>query len=745
MVVGKPPFHGENHIDLLRNIQQKAVRLPPDLKVSGELVKLLRLLLNRNPLSRAGFKDFIAASDAFVNLGCNGSPTTVVSKSSNLSDTSIITTQPQLGLQNLGPISEVEESTLNEKQVPQPTEENMNIIPTTQPMFVPTSPNLYPPFHGVSQVENGNAIQQPIQKAINSHFVPLEPSPPGPKQFGISDRLPSPFNLKSVQEWQNCNQYVTRTHQIQRNKGESTRMLHSVNNSHSDQHQSSRNIHPSTAYKKEESSQNSDDSCGGSGFVMVEKGSANINATTSPISFLPSDEKTISTTVNMWKKPALNVVPASVLSGNSTKVSPPISPRSKYFNALSSRNLIPPAIPFLKKGMLSTSPGAGGALVGLMGNSKDIHPLSTDVGHMKQNETIYLDKATKILSAADDVGRRAINVAHVGDVRAYLAMRLIISNENTSLQTTFDPMESVEEESQDKTPSVDDSSPSTRVRTISVDLSIQRRNSNCSIDNEDEEDDEMPFAMPLEEHNGSPLSNLLAVRALDNSEDDVRSNYSEVKHISTSASILAHFREALSCYIKTLSMLRSSVNACQQILSQLEVQNGGDRDSFNQFKTRCEVSYRWLSGQFKGVLERADAANSEISKITKDSNNSKESLFESHALSVEELVYNHSLACGKDGAIKQLLGQYETARSCYRSAGLLAETLLMDPKLVKEDKIILEDYVQGFSDRIYEIDYIMLQQNRQSTASSISSRGAVMESIHHGRNTKASLVLGENK
>ena len=72
MISGRPPFNGENHIDLLRNIQRKAVRLPPDVHVSKECVKLLRLLLNRNPLSRAGFKEFLEATDALVALGCQG-------------------------------------------------------------------------------------------------------------------------------------------------------------------------------------------------------------------------------------------------------------------------------------------------------------------------------------------------------------------------------------------------------------------------------------------------------------------------------------------------------------------------------------------------------------------------------------------------------------------------------------------------------------------------------------------------
>ncbi|EED91594.1 hypothetical protein THAPSDRAFT_269100, partial [Thalassiosira pseudonana CCMP1335] len=58
MIAGKTPFHGENHMDLLNNIKQKAVRLPPDVRVSKECVNLLRILLDRKPHTRADFKAF---------------------------------------------------------------------------------------------------------------------------------------------------------------------------------------------------------------------------------------------------------------------------------------------------------------------------------------------------------------------------------------------------------------------------------------------------------------------------------------------------------------------------------------------------------------------------------------------------------------------------------------------------------------------------------------------------------------
>merc|ERR1712224_108130 len=99
------------------------------------------------------------------------------------------------------------------------------------------------------------------------------------------------------------------------------------------------------------------------------------------------------------------------------------------------------------------------------------------------------------------------------------------------------------------------------------------------------------------------------------------------------------------------------------------------------------------------------------------STRNKEENVTQNAVSVEELIYNHALASGRDGAVKQLLGQYEAARSCYRSAGLLAETLLMEVDVGTDDRKILEGYVDGFAARITELDQLMLQQSRMAISS----------------------------
>jgi Domain of unknown function (DUF3543). len=388
--------------------------------------------------------------------------------------------------------------------------------------------------------------------------------------------------------------------------------------------------------------------------------------------------------------------------------------------------------------MLSTSPGTGGALVGLVDASKQ-SSLAQNRPSIMLNEKMTMDSVAKILSTADDVGRRAINVAHVGDTRAYLAMRLILLNENAMLNSAS--MDFTEEKPHDG---------ANRARAISADQSHSKRSNLVSDDNEFNVEEEMPFAMPMEDEESIP--NYLAIKNFPFSpgEDVDKEENTNTKSVSESSNVttLIHFREALSCYIKALSMLKVSLNATQEILKELgnsitSSSPSSKTESFLSFKNRCEVSHNWLSGQFKGVLERADAANTEIRKCTEvvEIEGGVGSSDLMNVVSVEELIYNHSLACGKDGAVKQLLGQYENARSCYRSAGLLAETLLMEPTLVEEDKRTLEDYVQGFSDRIYEIDCLMLQQSRHSISSSSSIRGVRTSTPSSRRNSSTSSVV----
>jgi len=60
MLVGTPPFVGQNYIHLMHNIETKPLRIPKSVmkKVSEECIDLLVRLLQRDPHKRIGFDDF---------------------------------------------------------------------------------------------------------------------------------------------------------------------------------------------------------------------------------------------------------------------------------------------------------------------------------------------------------------------------------------------------------------------------------------------------------------------------------------------------------------------------------------------------------------------------------------------------------------------------------------------------------------------------------------------------------------
>jgi len=343
-------------------------------------------------------------------------------------------------------------------------------------------------------------------------------------------------------------------------------------------------------------------------------------------------------------------------------------------------------------GLLSTSPVTGGKLLSTITHQSLAKPQAV----IECDSSGGLEVTVKTLSAAEDVGRRAVNVAHLGDTRAYLAMRYLMEASFSSSVSSF-PIDCVEDL---------DAPLISRARRNSF---YSKAASSPSIKEEigdDDDDDEMPFAVATvaSDDSGSTIGN--------------RENVSNAGRNSTMQQsyhgvALVHFREALSCYLKALPLIRGAVNAVQRVFEAVESGRSVDGSKLSSsFKAddmltkRCQLSLQWLAAQFNGVLERAESAAAEVQKLNIQLAKQGKSQ-EFSIVKVEELIYNHSLACGRDGAVKQLLGHYEAARSCYRSAGLLAETLLMEPRLSITDKQILEGYVNGFSDRIREVDRIV--------------------------------------
>jgi len=707
MIAGKPPFNGENHIDLLRNIQRKAVRLPTDVRVSMECVNLLRILLNRNPLSRAGFSQFLEACSAFVKLGCEGVPLQQqqdqqVSRQSSIKTMDLGTIHEDNKGATTGSmmtVATLEGKPLQQNQNQQSRTNNERALTRSPssaqqhhqqgyvtPPFGPLpTPQLSRPMSPLEK-QLTTATQQLLQpqthyQSINPRFAPLQPSPP---QSGICQLIPpsAPVVLNSPSIPNLDATSINRHGQIQ------------LTTFH---HRSS---------PMESASQNSSDD---SEFVMVEHHA---------------------------------------------------SRHSKIYGHNNGT------------GILSTSPGTGGMLVGLMkmgSRSRLVHRNNSPGGSSGTNVVTSnpspvssidseIESATKMVAASEDVGRRAISVAHLGDTRAYLSMQHLVNLANSSGSSLLSAaMEGAEEEGksdggdeysaanvtdygEDEASSHSKSTTNRRRLSSASDkiMMMELAKVNDENDNDDDHDDEMPFAMPAADECGKISSVPIPSRPGSESYYNKKST-NIVPSVAKSSPHLVRvcLREALSCYLKALSMIKSVLNAVQKAREDLEglkqqQQQGGiggalnpmmvmtpDRaSSINRLLTRCNMTGKWLSGQFTGVLERADAANTEINKLSPPSTVAAEKSPKNRSnddknkkpASVNELIYNHALACGRDAAVKQLLGQYNPSRSCYRTAGLLVEVLLMEPNIGADDKRILTGYVNGFSTRIHKLDTLIRQE-----------------------------------
>ena len=768
MIAGKTPFHGENHLDLLRNIKTKAVRLPANVRISKEFVHLLKLLLDRKPHNRAGFDAFFEASEALVALGCNGTPTvaptTNIQKSTDATDDESMPFHPlgsgqkivdrdALSTQmNLCAISENEgggESfhqgagslatvatlgTVNHQQLQQQVRQQQstganyisNISATQTNAIVQGRPSdhimnkpgvVTPPFNPVAAPIPPPALPSGLQGVVRQHgsrpsvFAPLQGSPnlspstsPGgchtnPPIFslgnaphGVNAALPSagtlpaprPGPIPTVQQ---------QHYQQQRMIGRPTQVNNNLVSNR-------RNSSPRTS---SHGSQSSD-----SGFVLVEYSGSRSRPSSGQNS------------------------PSTSMGGIAH--SPTVSPHNSTgrVTILDARN---------NMGILGTSPGTGRALVGkmMMGGSPakssySTPPTASGVGRFDMSPRAALSRGgclahiealARILAASEDITRRAITVAHLGDMRAYLAMELLIKlkeESQLSSMSTGTPMEGV-----------DDDRNSGDTQTVGS--NSKRLLSNKAVKEEDEEEeDELPFAMTTSSSDGGSGENMPE-------SNIVKSSDEKPKGEVTSSMIQLHFREALTCYFKTLTMIKGSICAAQKVMKDVqEVANippppigntsSNSQNPYTPLKDRCSASLEWLGSQYHAVVERADAASEQISKLQKANSSQTTAEEIEDSICVEELIYNHSLKCGREGAIKQIVGNYGAARSCFRSAGLLAETLLMNSKVRDEDQAVLEGYVHSFAEQIITLDGLIRVEMKKSRASMHNNQdGSVSPSV----------------
>ena len=720
MVTGKTPFHGQTPIDLLRNIKTKAVRMPNDLRPTREFVVLLRGLLVRSPHSRADFKTFTGLSDAFVALGCNGSPAAY-----DRPDVETVSSQDQtnihvVGQMNLCSISETEGEHSVVGSADQYTGQYSRAlhVPSVSQTAIVTSQRgghphsraplldkqgvVTPPFAPLPAPPFARGYNGPVAQGRSSVFAPLQGSPnlapsgpriPSPPSLSLGeDRAPARIDASSLPQPRPSHHGSYGgggTHQQFMNQ--QTMIVNNQNNLFAGYRQASPRV------------SNQDSST--EGFVMVEHSACRSRSNSS------------------LNSPA-----------TSGAYSPSVSPHSS-----SGR------VTILNKaqiGMLGTSPQTGRALVGRMmsgspskssqaasGGRFDVSPASA----LRNGGCLaHIDSLAKMLAASEDIGRRAITVAHLGDTRAYSAMGLLVAQKEGSgvvssmstsngngpppppaaVSQSEQPLASMEDVNAGKNDCTPPMSNATKTLTTTRGETVEDEDTQQENDTEDE----LPFSMTSSTTDGGGSRGEKTGNDNSGGEESV-----------TPAAIQVHFREALLCYFKTMSMMKHAIGATQKVVKEIEnvtlpADPQSSRNPYHPVKDVADATLAWLRGQFSAVLERADAAGKQISDLQKTSPSMMES-----SICVEELIYNHSLKCGQDGAVNQIHGQYDCARSCYRSAGLLAETLLMESRLGEDDRATLEGYVISFADQIMALDALQrveleLKHSREAQVRQTDSR-----------------------
>jgi Protein kinase domain/Domain of unknown function (DUF3543) len=779
MIAGKPPFNGDNHIHLLSNIQKNAVRLPPGVRVSKECVHLLRILLNRNPMQRATIPEFVTACKKFVALGIHG-PTPIFQDPRDV--------PPHLTSE---PITEslmtVEETMLSALSFPysnqqQEQQQHAIVTPSLSPAPLPPST---PPM-----TISSSLAPLPVATTSRPRVLP-SPARISPLNAAATNPLNVAPRIQSIaggQAYPVSENMAPISHRI---GGGVTKVL--------------------SPQQSQGSLQNSTDD-----FVMVE----HVNRTSDSmgnderefVSTLTSDQMRNNRFRLQQSPPSTGIFRKG---GNIVRGNQP-------------RDYVIPKPSHHYKGMLSTSPGTGGALMGmfmgrgLLAGNNNNHPLPDRNQPTSQEIEQQITAATKMLAASEDVGRRAVSVAHLGDSRAVRGIKLYMimmeaSSTSSVFMTTMDGIEEERdggvEENNNTIPrnsnsrNVINDSGCTEPMVTSHRYRRQRSSmstmediivSNKSMNNTSDSDvvDEMPFALQSE----SPPAIISAGIPSRPVGQSMTAGYHQYMTSSrnvivkpTPGMIRSHFSEALLCYVKALNMLKGAFAAVEGVLQETDrillfktrtsstashqlpsLLSSEQIEYLQQMKNSCEITKTWLGQQFNGVLERGDAANTEIRKIplpSEGNNNHTEGADDDDntvsidkkqyqqqqqqqqeqssvvanatvaaavsvpvVLSVEELIYTQALTLGREGAVKQLLGQNELARTCYRSAGLLAETLLMDSKnIVGDDRKTLEYYVDAFATQISELDTILRQQQQQQQQQQLQQQ-------HSGGSSQRSLI-----
>jgi hypothetical protein len=367
--------------------------------------------------------------------------------------------------------------------------------------------------------------------------------------------------------------------------------------------------------------------------------------------------------------------------------------------------------------MLSTSPGTGGALMAMMHNQQQqqqqqqrqlprnsLFPSNTSssAGAVSLGG---VDLAAKMLQAAEDIARRAINVAHVGDVEAFNAMKFFISSDSFASATAS------------ATASASASASATVSGGESSSSGGEGKSSNESSTTSATSMSAAPFGLELEEVQEDENEGQEEVQEESNQKGEDEASKSVTNTSSakpTPKAARKHLAEAVSLYFYSLRLMKGAITASQRVSDVVTTISGGASsregspilDSHAALLRRCKNSQKWLATQFNGILERAEAGQAKLEAL-KEMAGAEGVEGADTALTATELIYAAAIKNGREGNAKLLSGELHVSKDLFKTSGILCEALLMEEGLTERDCEVLDKLRDSVRNKVSQIEQTM--------------------------------------
>lgn len=140
--------------------------------------------------------------------------------------------------------------------------------------------------------------------------------------------------------------------------------------------------------------------------------------------------------------------------------------------------------------------------------------------------------------------------------------------------------------------------------------------------------------------------------------------------------------EALALYVKCLRIIQQGIGYLRQdpVLSKRLTSSPPATSvspvSWSEASRKLSMAY--LMEQLNCFLDRAEQCKKRMASYLASADAALVEEFQNVVVSQEELLYTHAIRLGKQGAVKEVLGQTRLAYEHYLQSMLLLESLLMD-------------------------------------------------------------------